>query len=166
MTPEEKILIGLVDADLLNGGTRHPNLLLLKLAGFLNDTEIPFRLILDTEEETSQYTLIYISKVFSFTPDPPFSERVKGTPDEKKFRVGGTGGYAIKKDLQDFKKSRIQDMQQLESDPFLNQYPNKRGGVKRFGIHMPRQMPLYHLYDEYVQMKLKSGRVKTHFDDY
>ena len=166
MIPEDKILIGLVDADLLNGGTRHPNLLLLKLAGFLNDNEIPFRLILDNEEETSQYTLIYISKVFSFTPDPPFYERVKGTPDEKKFRVGGTGGYAIKKDLQDFKKSRIQDMQQLESDPFLNQYPNKRGGVKRFGIHMPRQMPFYHLYDEYVQMKLKSGRVKKYFDDY
>ena len=31
---------------------------------------------------------------------------------------------------------------------------------------MPRQMPFYHLYDEYVQMKLKSGRVKKYFDDY
>ena len=26
--------IGLVDADLLDGGTRHPNLALLKIAGF------------------------------------------------------------------------------------------------------------------------------------
>lgn len=159
MTPEDKILIGLVDADLLNGGTRHPNLLLLKLAGFLNDNEIPFRLILDNEEETSQYTLIYISKVFSFTPDPPFYERVKGTPDEKKFRVGGTGGYAIKKDLQDFKKSRIQDMQQLESDPFLNQYPNKRGGVKRFGIHMPRAVEGDMLRDTRLHAPFAQGEV-------
>lgn len=28
MTSKDKILIGLVDADLLNGGTRHPNLVL------------------------------------------------------------------------------------------------------------------------------------------
>ena len=36
MKTENKIMIGLVDADLLNGGTRHPNLALLKLAGFLH----------------------------------------------------------------------------------------------------------------------------------
>ena len=34
--------IGLVDADLLNGGTRHPNLVLLKIAGFckIKDTRV------------------------------------------------------------------------------------------------------------------------------
>ena len=51
MTSKDKILIGLVDADLLNGGTRHPNLVLLKLAGFLTDNAIPFRLIIDRSEE-------------------------------------------------------------------------------------------------------------------
>ena len=39
--------IGLVDADLLNGGTRHPNLVLLKIAGYLNDNEVQFDLIID-----------------------------------------------------------------------------------------------------------------------
>lgn len=39
--------IGLVDADLLDNGTRHPNLVLLKIAGFLYDNHIPFELILD-----------------------------------------------------------------------------------------------------------------------
>lgn len=37
-----KIKIGLVDADLLCNGTRHPNLVLMKIAGFLNDKEIIF----------------------------------------------------------------------------------------------------------------------------
>lgn len=39
--------IGLIDADLLDKGSRHPNLALLKIAGFLFDNHIPFELILD-----------------------------------------------------------------------------------------------------------------------
>lgn len=53
-----KMIIGLVDADLLNGGTRHPNLVLLKLAGFLNDNGILFRLIIDKDEDIAKYTKI------------------------------------------------------------------------------------------------------------
>ena len=34
--------IGLVDADLLDNGTRHPNLTLLKIAGLLYDNNILF----------------------------------------------------------------------------------------------------------------------------
>ena len=40
----ENLKVGLVDADLLDGGTRHPNLALLKIAGFLHDNNIPFEL--------------------------------------------------------------------------------------------------------------------------
>jgi long-chain acyl-CoA synthetase len=46
-----KIKIGLVDADLLCNGTRHPNLVLMKLAGFLNDNGIDFKLIIDQDED-------------------------------------------------------------------------------------------------------------------
>ena len=35
-------IIGLIDADLLDNGTRHPNLVLLKLAGFFHDNGITF----------------------------------------------------------------------------------------------------------------------------
>lgn len=75
MTSKDKILIGLVDADLLNGGTRHPNLVLLKLAGFLTDNAIPFRLIIDKDENIMEYTTIYMSKVFSFTQTLHFMRR-------------------------------------------------------------------------------------------
>ena len=47
---KRKIRIGLVDADLLCNGTRHPNLVLMKLAGFLNDNDIDFKLIIDQYE--------------------------------------------------------------------------------------------------------------------
>ena len=56
MKTENKIMIGLVDADLLNGGTRHPNLALLKLAGFLHDNDVKFHLIIDNDEDISSMT--------------------------------------------------------------------------------------------------------------
>ncbi|MBC5641808.1 hypothetical protein H8S77_02735 [Parabacteroides sp. BX2] len=161
-----KIIIGLVDADLLNGGTRHPNLVLLKLAGFLNDNGILFHLIIDKDEDVEKYTKIFISKVFAFTPDPLFYEKAKGTIAEKKFKVGGTGDYAIKKDVNDFKAARTRDMNQLENDEFLNRYPNKRGGKKLLGIDVRRQMPYYKLYDEYVKIKIAEGRRASYFNDY
>ena len=166
MKSKANIRIGLVDADLLNGGTRHPNLVLLKLAGFLHDNNIEFRLIIDSLEDISEYDLIYISKVFSFTPDPPFYLSAKGTKDETKFKLGGTGDYAIKKDVNDFKVARTRDMHQLESDSFLNELTNYRGGYKKKGIDMRRQMPYYHLYDEYVNQKIKEGRKSSYFNDY
>ena len=166
MKSKANIKIGLVDADLLNGGTRHPNLVLLKLAGFLYDNGIEFHLIIDVNEDISDYHLIYISKVFSFTPDPLFYLKAKGTKDESKFKVGGTGDYAIKKDITDFRDARNRDMHQLESDPFLNELTNYRGGERRKGIDMRRQMPYYHLYDEYVDQKIQEGRKPSYFNDY
>ena len=63
-------IIGLIDADLLDNGTRHPNLVLLKLAGFFHDNGIPFELILDPQANTLHYTRIYLSCVFTFTKLP------------------------------------------------------------------------------------------------
>lgn len=34
------MMVGIVDADLLASGTRHPNLALLKIAGFLHDNDV------------------------------------------------------------------------------------------------------------------------------
>ncbi len=158
--------IGLVDADLLNGGTRHPNLALLKLAGFLKDNGIKFRLIIDNNEDISEFTRIYISKVFSFTPDPLFYTKLKNSLFEDKFVIGGTGYYAVETDIKIFREKRIKDLELLENDPFLNQYRNRRGGHKLMGISMAYQMPYYDLYEEYVNKKIAEGRRKSDFDDY
>ena len=47
--------IGLCDADLLDNGTRHPNLVLMKIAGFLFDNHIPFELILEQKVHLDRY---------------------------------------------------------------------------------------------------------------
>ena len=86
--------IGLVDADLLDNGTRHPNLALLKIAGFLYDNHIPFELILDSNIDLERYDHIYLSRVFTFTKLPKFYTESIGTINENKFHIGGRGFYA------------------------------------------------------------------------
>ena len=86
------VIVGLVDADLLDGGTRHPNLALLKIAGFLYDNYIEFELIEDSEADISKYSRIYLSKVFTFTKLPQFYYTAQC--DNTKFVIGGTGFYA------------------------------------------------------------------------
>ena len=77
-----KSKIGLVDADLLCNGTRHPNLALLKIAGYFrdngyvrgytNDTNC-YELITNESnfEELQKYNYFYVSCVFTFTIDNP-----------------------------------------------------------------------------------------------
>ena len=162
---KEHVRIGLVDADLLDNGTRHPNLALLKIAGFLYDNKIPFDLILDPEEDIASFSRIYLSRVFTFTSLPAFYERAKGTPTEKKFVLGGTGFY-VNDPIESFREQRSKDMHSLENDPFLSRYPNRRGGPKAMGIDMARQMPYYNLYEGFIQRQISAGYKPGRFKDY
>lgn len=159
-------IVGLVDADLLDGGSRHPNLALLKIAGFLKDNHVPFRLILDPNENIAKYKKIFLSRVFTFTSLPAFYHKALAAKEGRKFSIGGTGFYADLKNIKLFSAERAKDMVRLEKDRFLNKYPNKRGGPKEFGIDMARQMPYYHLYDEYVENQVKLGFQQGRFKDY
>lgn len=163
--PKKNIKIGLVDADLLCNGTRHPNLVLMKLAGFLNDNGISFKLIIDQNEDISQYKFIYISCVFTFTKLPDFYLNAKGAA-KRKFKTGGTGFYANILNIERYKFERNDDMTRLERDTFLNKYPNHRGGPRTNGIDLAHQMPYYHLYDEFVDRKVSEGFKRNKYKDY
>lgn len=168
--------IGLVDADLLDNGTRHPNLTLLKIAGLLYDNNILFELILDKEADISRYTIIYMSRVFTFTKLPELYTRTVGTPEEKKFRCGGTGFYANVSNVKEYSQKRAHDMISLEKDEFLNTLRNnyrelesnfnKRKSIRPLGIDMARQKPYYHLYDTFVNEQVKKGFKKEKYKDY
>lgn len=163
---KEELLIGLVDADLLDGGTRHPNLALLKIAGFLHDNNIPFELILDSSADAAQYDRIFLSKVFSFTKMPAFYEKANEFVKHTKFALGGTGFYADETNVKTFTEKRTQDMHRLEFDGFLNRFPNYRGGKKVYGIDMARQMPYYDLYQPFVDKQEQLGFKRKKFKDY
>ena len=162
---KEDLLIGLVDADLLDGGTRHPNLALLKIAGFLHDNNIKFELIENSDEDIAKYNLVYVSKVFTFTKEPIFLQEARNKNDLSKIRWGGTGYYGEDDPPEIFTKLREEDMTRLENDEFLNRYPNIRGG-REYGIDMAHQMPFYDLYKPYIDKKIEEGRNPTYFKDY
>ena len=144
---QKKPYIGLVDADLLDGGTRHPNLALLKIAGFLFDNSIEFELIEDSNADISKYTRIYLSKVFTFTKLPQFYCDAQSEGCLTNIIIGGTGFYAGETNIQKFKQLRQNDMQALEKDEFLCRYNNQRAGANKKGINMASQMPYYRLYE-------------------
>lgn len=78
--------IGLIDADLLDAGTRHPNLALMKISGYMKAMGNQVELLLDYTTINS-YDQVYISKVFTFTkvPDHVF--------ENSNITIGGTGFF-------------------------------------------------------------------------
>ena len=174
--------IGLVDADLLCNGTRHPNLALLKIAGFFRDNGffrkeanslIPYNAstyeLLTNEcnfEGLHQLDHIYVSCVFSFTLDNPpllLSYLLNNKKLAKKIHMGGTGSYANLSIENGFAEKREEDMQRLENDEFLNKLNNKSGAK---GIDMRTQMPDYHLYDDFISVMESVKSSPKYYKDY
>jgi hypothetical protein len=173
--------IGLVDADLLCNGTRHPNLALLKIAGFFRDNGFVRKSDAINQDEVSTYELltneskfedlmqldhIYVSVVFSFTYDDPpllLSVLISDKKLKKRVRIGGTGSYANLSVEQGFAEKRAEDMERLEKDEFFNIFTNKLGTQ---GIDMRTQMPEYHLYDEFVGIMENIKSSASYYKDY
>lgn len=78
--------IGVIDADLLDGGTRHPNLALTKISGYHKDQGHTVTL-LDGYSELDGYDKVYISRVFTFTNVP------EGVTLLSNVDYGGTGFF-------------------------------------------------------------------------
>ena len=174
---KRKIKIGLVDADLLCNGTRHPNLALLKIAGYFRDNGYVrgytddaccYELITNESnfEELQKYDYFYVSCVFTFTIDDPplvLTTLLSDKKLAKKVRMGGTGIYANLSVEEGFEEKREEDMHRLEHDAFLNKLKNKSGTN---GIDMRTQMPDYHLYDEFISVMENVKASSKYYKDY
>lgn len=138
--------VGIIDADLLDHGTRHPNLALLKISAFCKEHGCEVRLICDYNEILpehffgkktlkKEYNLLVMSRVFHFTKIP---DEVQDLIDGGYIMYGGTGFYKT-------------------GDP-----------VPQLPRIVEHHMPDYHLYDEYID-KVTGGDdklKKKKFDDY
>ena len=171
------IKIGLVDADLLCNGTRHPNLALLKIAGYFRDNGYLrgysdkancYELITNESifEDLHRFDYFYVSCVFTFTidnPPPVLNKLLKDKILSKRVRLGGTGTYANLTVEEGFAEKREEDMQSLENDSFLNTLKNKSGS---YGINMRTQMPDYHLYDDFISVMETVKSSHAYYKDY
>ncbi len=80
-------IVGLIDADLLDGGTRFPNLALMKISAW-HKARGHTTSLLTSYDNLKEYDSIYISKVFTKTHVPPIRRR-------KNLFKGGTGFYEV-----------------------------------------------------------------------
>lgn len=78
--------IGIIDADLLDNGTRHPNLALMKISGF-NKEQGHSVTLLNSYLGLDTFDKVYISKVFTYTNVPLDITSMQNVV------IGGTGFY-------------------------------------------------------------------------
>lgn len=133
--------VGIIDADLLDNGTRHPNLALLKISGYCKEKGHNVRLICDydeirstlLEDHSNDYDILAMSRVFKFTTIP---EDIMHRINEGEIYIGGTGFYEI-------------------NGPVLPDC-------------VEHHMPDYHLYDEYIEKDTNGDEdlKKKRWDDY
>lgn len=140
------LTIGIVDADLLDHGTKHPNLALLKLSGYCKSIQLltgehhNVRLICSYDEiklssifEDNGFDIIAISKVFKFSK---LSSDLQYLVDKHYAYYGGTGFFEI--------------------------------GGPNLPEEIEHHMPDYHLYDEYIDKQTGGDeeKKKRDWDDY
>lgn len=82
-----KKTVGIIDADLLDNGTRHPNLALMKLSGYYKNKGFEVKLLTDYLDVLN-FDLVFVSKVFSFTKIHPIIHA------SKHIKIGGTGFFS------------------------------------------------------------------------
>ncbi len=128
--------IALVDADLLDNGTRHPNLVVMKLSAYFKENGCNVRLIesydelyfMGCYESVKEYDAVFISKVFDFTK---IDEHLL---EFDNVFFGGTGF-------------------------FFDHAPN-------LPYEIEHHMPDYHVYDEFIAHDTKHQKQKTYWQDY
>ena len=148
-TRGERLKVGIIDADLLDHGTRHPNLALEKIAGFCKAQGYDVRLICSYDEldvdpkffdvETLDYDVLCLSQVFKFTKRP---KKIDFLIKNHLMFYGGTGF-----------------LEEFEDD--LKQLPNLPPEVEH-------HKPDFNLYDEYIQIQTGGDpkKMKRDWDDY
>lgn len=149
----------MVDIDLLDNGTRHPNLAQMKMSAFCKKRKHIVNLVYSDEQlkALSEYDLILVSKVFTFTKIEPHLKQYIPEPADELIKLNGCIYEAVIK--------------------YEQEKPNKPvvliGGTGFFddggrNLHpeVEHTMPDYDLYLDYVNSRIESGRSKVYFDDY
>lgn len=114
----------MIDADLLDNGTRHPNLALMKISAFNKSCGHYVELVNDYNN-VNNYDILYISKVFNYTKVP---EEILEKPNIK---IGGTGfffdggpslEYKCEHSFPDYQLYNTYVDQQIQNGKHVNQF--------------------------------------------
>jgi len=150
----------MIDADLLDNGTRHPNLAQLKMSAYCKSRGHNVRLLFRNEDlkHLDQFDALIISKVFNFTRLPSQLQRM--LPSD-------VNGLAL---LNTSIKDGIISLENEKCDAPVIMIGGtgffETDGGRNLDYEIEHMMPDYSLYDEYVEFMVASGRDRNYFDDY
>ena len=149
------ISVGMIDADLIDGGTRHPNLAQMKISSYCKSRGCHVKLLFNADDISSveSFDVVIISKVFTFTDLPRLlSTAINGKESE------------LNRDI-------VELIDTCSNTPGITQYAI--GGTGFFcdgGRHLndviEHMMPDYSLYLEYVNTQIEAGCKRSRFADY
>lgn len=144
----KKLKVGIIDADLLDHGTRHPNLALEKIAGYCKALGHEVRLICSYDEikvestfciDEIQYDILVLSQVFKFTKRPQF---INTLIKNHFIFYGGTG--------------------------FLEEFEDDVNKLPSLPKEVEHHRPDFNLYDEFIEIQTGGDpkKKKRDWDDY
>jgi hypothetical protein len=151
--------IGLMDVDLLDNGTRHPNLAQMKISSYCksrgHDTKLLFGTYLNCLDN---YDLIVVSKVFDFSKLPPELNHIsKLSVNELK---------KINCDVESTVLQAEKEPEKLISKIIIGGTGFFYNGGIDLSQNVEHIMPDYSLYTEFIDSKIESGTKKEYFKDY
>lgn len=165
-----QLKIGMIDIDLLNNGTRHPNLAQMKMSGYCKSHGHSVRLLYSAEDldSLSDYDFLLISKVFDYTPVPEEVLKMMNGPfnglDSIEARYRALNEPSIIDTLNHYSvelRKRPEKTQVLIGGTGFFE-----DGGRNLDPEIEHGMPDYELYTEYVQSKIASGRKESYYSDY
>lgn len=155
-----KLKIGMIDVDLLNNGTRHPNLAQMKMSNYCKkQLNHDVHLVYKDEElaHLTDFDFLLISKVFDYTPVPEQLQTLISLTGKSLVELNGS----VKQQLEYYSEKHPSTTQIL-----LGGTGFYSDGGRNLDYEIEHYMPDYHLYDDYVNEKISSGRNPTYYRDY
>ncbi len=170
MSNHLRFKIGMVDVDLLNNGTRHPNLAQMKMSAYCKKLGHDVQLVYAEKnlENLDEYDFLLVSKVFNYTPIPKGIVKIieDNTSDLDPIE---TRYLAVNKPSISQTLSYYSDV--IKSKPehtviLIGGTGFFEDGGRDLDDEIEHGMPDYELYKEYVDFKIKSGREESYYGDY
>lgn len=148
----------MVDADLLDNGTRFPNLAQMKISAYCKSRGHHTRLVLSEDlDHLEKFDILIISKVFTYTTLP---NEILKLIEEYRLEIKNLNNSISKTILEfeiehDKKKSIV-----IGGTGFFTD------GGNDLDAEIEHTKPDYELYNEYVQKQIENGQKKENFKNY
>jgi len=150
----------MVDIDLLDNGTRHPNLAQMKMSAFCKKRGHNVSLLFKSEQMDNimEYDALIISKVFTFSKIPEALVEVIPIDNPDKLRQLNN---CVKKEIELLEGHLCEKPTVLIGGTGFFE-----DGGRDLHCEIEHTKPDYSLYVEYINAATKEGRSKQYFDDY